>query len=120
MPLKKIEGDSGQLDHDEAGLELLAAVAVEGRPGIGAGDDGSEVAHHLAAVADAQRKGVRALEEGAEFVACRRSLKQHGLGPALPGAEHVAVGEATAGGEAFAKSASLHAAGFADRTCARR
>jgi hypothetical protein len=52
-------GTPRHLDHDEARLELLAAVAHEARPVLGAGNDLGEVAHHLAAVADAQREGVR-------------------------------------------------------------
>ena len=75
-----------QLDHDEAGLELLAAVAVEGRPGFGAGDDGGEVAHHLAAVADAQGEGVLALEEGGKLV-LEAGVEQDGFGPALARAD---------------------------------
>src|SRR3546814_5885656 len=44
------------LQHPEARLELLAAVAQEPRPVRGAGDDVAELRHHLAAVAHAQRE----------------------------------------------------------------
>src|SRR3546814_14884767 len=57
------------LQHPEARLELLAAVAQEPRPVRGAGDDVAELRHHLAAVAHAQRGAVAAGEEGFEHVA---------------------------------------------------
>src|SRR3546814_13203840 len=54
------------LQHPEARLELLAAVAQEPRPVLGTGDDALELRHHLAAVAHAQREAVAAGEEGFE------------------------------------------------------
>ena len=96
------------LDHHHARLELFAAVALESRPVLRAGDDRRQVGHHLATVADAQREAVGASEEGAEFVA-QAVVEQHRLGPALPGAEHVAVGKAAAGGEAL-EIGQMHAA----------
>jgi hypothetical protein len=53
------------LDHAEARLELFRLVARELRPGFGARDDGLQVAHHLAAVADAQAEGVGAAKKAA-------------------------------------------------------
>ena len=50
----------GDFNHDETCLELLAAIALEARPIFRAGNDRRKVAHHLAAVADAQRKAVAA------------------------------------------------------------
>src|SRR5690606_39685987 len=78
-----------------AGLELLAAVAQELRPVAGAGDDVLELAHHLAAVAHAQRERVLASEERGERGAQLRPLEDRG-GPATAGAQHVAVAEAAA------------------------
>ena len=83
------------LDHRKARLELLAAVAMKGRPGLGTRDDRSEVGHHLTAIAYAQRKGVATAEEAFELVA-QAIVEQDGLCPALPGTQHVAIGEATA------------------------
>ena len=54
---------------------------------------------HLAAVAHTQGEGVGPLEEGLELVA-RPRVVEDGLGPALAGAQDVAVGEAAAGGPA--------------------
>ena len=56
--------------------------------------------HHLAAVARAERERVAAREERSNSSRAR-ALKRIGLGPALARAEHVAVGEAAAGGEAL-------------------
>jgi hypothetical protein len=93
-----------QLDHREARLELLDLVALETRPGVGAGNQRLQRAHHLAAVADAEREGVVTAEESRELVA-RARIEQDGARPALAGAKHVAVGEA-ATGDAPLKSAS--------------
>ena len=49
-----------------------------------------QVAHHLAAVTDTQRKTVAALEERGELVA-RTAIEQNGLGPPLTRAQHVAI-----------------------------
>ena len=84
------------LDQTQPGLELLALVAGEARPGLGAGDDGGEGGHHLAAVAHAQGQGVGPLEEGGELLGQRR-VEQDAAGPALAGAQGVAVAEAAAG-----------------------
>ena len=65
-----------------------------------AGNELAQVAHHLAAVAHAQREGVAALEERLELVA-RARVEEDGLRPALARAEHVAVGEAAARREAL-------------------
>ena len=73
------------------------------------GNDLAQIAHHLAAVAHAQREHVAAAEEGLELVA-RARVEQDGLGPALARAEHVAVGEAAAGGDAL-EVCERHASG---------
>src|SRR5690606_18976709 len=54
--------------------------------------------HHLAAVADAERKRIRATEEARELFSKLR-MEQDRLGPALACAEHVAIGESAAGDE---------------------
>ena len=64
------------------------------------GNDLVQVAHHLAAVAHAERERVAAREERRELVA-RARVEQDRLGPALARAEHVAVGEAAARREAL-------------------
>ena len=58
-----------------------------------------ERAHHLAAVADAEREAVGAGEEGGELVA-RPRVEEDRPRPALAAAEHVPVREAAAGHEA--------------------
>ena len=80
-------------DHAEARLELFRLVARELRPGLGAGNDRFQVRQHLAAVAHAEAEGVLAREEGGELVG-QLGVEEDGLGPALAGSEHVAVGEA--------------------------
>ena len=60
-----------------------------------AGHDVAQVRDHLAAVADAERERVRPREERRELIA-RARVEQDRLGPALAGAEHVAVREAAA------------------------
>src|SRR3546814_18166874 len=76
------------LQHPEARLELLAAVAQEPRPVLGTGDDALELRHHLTAVAHAQRDAVAADEEGFAHVAPRRAPEDRGR-PAAAGADHV-------------------------------
>ena len=70
------------------------------RPELRAGNELVQVAHHLAAVAHAERERVVALEERRELVA-RARVEQNGFRPALARAEHVAVGESAARGEAL-------------------
>ncbi len=84
----------------QARLELLGEVALEVRPGLRAGNQLVQVGHHLAAVADAEAEAVATIEEGLELVAGAR-VEEDGLGPALAGAQHVAVGEAAAGRQAL-------------------
>ena len=99
------------LDFHQRGarLELLAQVAHEVRPVLGAGDQILQVGQHLAAVTDPQREGVLAEEEAVEGVAQARVI-ENALGPALAGAQHVAVGEAAAGHQTF-HVVQTHAAG---------
>ena len=80
-------------------LVLLRGVAHEARPVRAARDDVAQAGHHLAAVADTEREGVAAREEALELRA-RALVEQHRLRPAAAGAQHVAVGEATAGRDA--------------------
>ena len=100
MPAKKIDGDVQHFDQRQTRLELLALVARELRPGLGAGDDRRPGCHHLAAVADAERERVGAAEERRELSASC-GLKQDRSRPALAGAQRVAVAEAAAGDEAL-------------------
>ncbi len=86
-------------DHREARLELFRLVARELGPVLGARDDGLQAAHHLAAVADAEREGVAALEEAGELVRQLR-VEQDGLRPALARTQHIAIREAADGNQA--------------------
>ena len=64
---------------------------------------GERLPHHLAAVADAQTESVRSGEERGKLLG-QFLVKENGLGPAFPGTEHIAVGEAAHGqqtGEVF-------------------
>ena len=58
-----------------------------------------QIAHHLTAVAHAQRKSIAAPEKGLEFLA-RPRVEEDGLGPALACAQDIAVRESAAGGKA--------------------
>ena len=88
------------LDLRQAGLELLAAVADELGPVLGARDHRRQRRQHLAAVADAQREAVRTGEEGLER-GLQHRVEEDGARPALAGAQRVAVAETTAGDEAL-------------------
>ena len=113
------EEDAGALlylEGGDAGFEAFGFVLHEARPGVGAGDDAVEVAHHLAAVAHAEGKAVFAGEEGGEFVA-GAGIEECALGPAFTGSEDVAIAEATAGHEAaeiFQRNASADDVGHVD------
>ena len=97
MPAKKIDGDSARSrTQRQARLELLAAVAHEARPALGARDELLERRQHLAAVADAEREACRAAAKNAANSSRARGVEQDRLRPALARAEHVAVGEAAA------------------------
>ena len=71
----------------------------EARPEFCAGNDGSEVTHHLAAVTDAEGECVGAREEGFEFLSSL-GVEEDAFGPAFPGTEDIAVAETAAGCEA--------------------
>ena len=88
------------LDHRDPRLELLGGIAHEMRPVLRAGDDVVQIGHHLAAVADAETEAVAPLEEGRELIA-RATVVEYGLGPALAGAQHIAVGESATGRHAL-------------------
>ncbi len=96
--LEEQRGRALHLQHHEARLELLRLVAHEVRPCFRPGDELVQIAHHLAAVAHAERERVGAPEERLELLACAR-IEQDRFCPSLPSAEHVAVGKAAAGGE---------------------
>ena len=72
MPAKNSDGERRTSTMHEARLELLGVVAHEVRPVRGARNELAQVAHHLAAVADAERERVGAREERGELVARAR------------------------------------------------
>jgi len=84
----------------EPRLVLLGGVALEVRPVVRARNDLLQVRHHLAAVAGAQRERVLAAEEALELLT-GASVEEDRLGPSLARAQHVAVAEAAARGEAL-------------------
>src|SRR5476649_2434176 len=88
------------LNHRNTGFELLGTVTHEVRPELAARDQFAEVGHHLATVAHTQGEAVVTLEEALERVA-GTAVEQGRLGPAFTGTQYVAVGETTAGYEAF-------------------
>jgi hypothetical protein len=51
------------LHHDQARFELFRFVPRKFRPMFRPGNDLTQIAHHLAAIANAQRKGVAAREK---------------------------------------------------------
>ena len=81
-------------------IRTARTVAHEVRPVRGAGNDLVQVAHHLAAVAHAQREGIGAREERCELVAGAR-VEQDRLGPAFARTQHVAVGKPAARDDAL-------------------
>src|SRR5439155_21211958 len=86
-------------EQDEACFELLRSIADEVRPMTAAGNELVQVAHHLAAVAHAEREGAGTCEERRELVP-RPRVEEDRLGPALACAEHVAIGKAATRREA--------------------
>src|SRR6266571_5052905 len=79
---------------------IASVESNSARPLLGAGDQTAQLAHHLTAVAGAEREGVAACEESAELV-LRAGVEQDGHRPARAGPEHVSVGKPAAGGEAL-------------------
>ena len=63
MPWKNSEGVRCTSTIAKRAFELLRPVAHEVRPVRCAGNELAQIAHHLAAVAHAEREGVAALEE---------------------------------------------------------
>ena len=63
-------------------------------------DQRSQVGHHLAAVAHAEREGIGAREEGFKFGA-RARVEQDRLRPASAAAKHVAIRKTATGSEAL-------------------
>ena len=59
-------------------------------------DQLGEIAHHLAAVANAECERVATREKRREFVAGPR-IEQNRLGPAFTGAQYIAIGKTSAG-----------------------
>src|SRR5262245_12426458 len=87
-----------------------------------------QIAHHLTAIADAERKAIFAQEELGELVAGPR-VEQNRLRPALASTEHVSVGEPSTrrdAGEARERNAALddvghvHVVGIEARAIERR
>src|SRR5258706_9754157 len=70
------------------------------RPRFSAWNDFMQIAHHLAAVAYAERKAIGASEKRLELVA-RPAIEQYRLGPALARSQYVAVGKSAARGESL-------------------
>ena len=92
----------------ETGFVLFGRIAHEAWPAIAAGDDFAQVGEHLAAIANAERERRRAREKRREFLARARAVEQDRFGPALPGAEHVAVREAAAGDQGLESARGSH------------
>ena len=87
------------LQHHQPCLELLRAVAHEMRPGRCPGDELAKIAHHLAAIADAQREGVASREKRRELIA-RPRVEQDRLRPSFARPQHIAIRKSTAGHDA--------------------
>ena len=66
---------------------------------IGARDDITKEAHHLAAIADSEGEGIRPFEEGGKHGA-QVVVVEDGVGPSCTCAEDISIAEATAGCEA--------------------
>ena len=85
-------------NHHQPRLELLRAVFHKFRPVIRAGNQFGQISHHLAAVANAQRKTVAACKKCTEVVA-RALVEQDRFSPALATTKHVAIRKSAAGGK---------------------
>ena len=92
---KKQGGRFDDFGHDQARLELLDRIALKTRPVRRAGNQPFQRAHHLAAVADAQGKGIAAREESGELVA-RARVEENRARPAFARPQHVAIGKTAA------------------------
>src|SRR6185437_14540250 len=89
-----------RFDHDKPCLELLRSVSDKSGPMLGARNNLMQVAHHLAAVAYAQGKGISTRKKSLKLIAGPR-IEQDRIGPAFPCAEHIAIRKPPACGEAF-------------------
>ena len=107
MPSRNIDGDGCSSTSEKRPSNCSPRLRTKRGQASRAGNDLLERGEHLAAVADAEREGVLPIEESLELLA-RAGVVEDGLGPALAGAEHVAVGEPAAGHEA-AEFIELHA-----------
>jgi len=76
---------------------------------VGTRDDGFQIAHHLAAVANTQAEAVRAVEEARELFR-QAGVEQNRFRPAFARAQHVTVRETTHGDDAL-EVVQFHAAG---------
>ena len=107
MPARKIDGEGCSSTSEKRPSNCSPRLRTKRGQLCAPGNDLLERGEHLAAIAHAQRERVRAIEEALELLA-RTGVVEDGLGPALAGAEHVAVGEPAAGHEA-AEGIELHA-----------
>ena len=88
------------LNQDQPRFILLGGVASKAWPVSGTGDQFAEVGEHLATVANSQAEGIAAFKKRSKLFA-QAGVEKNRLGPALPGTEDIAVGEATAGRQAL-------------------
>src|SRR5690606_29321728 len=80
--------------HRETRLELLRLVTREFRPRFCARNNGLEITHHLAAVANAKSKSIGTAEEGRKLF-CQLFIEKNSLGPSLTCTQYIAVRETT-------------------------
>ena len=100
MPAKKSDGLSSTSTSDSRASNCSLRLRVNFGQACAPGMMRRQRGHHLAAVADAEREGVAAVEEGGELLGQRR-VEQDRARPAFAGAQRVAVAEAAAGDEAL-------------------
>ncbi len=100
MPSSSRDGLCVTSTEAKARFKAVRLVAHKARPQVAARDQLAQVGHHLTAVAHAERQRLRTMEEGRELIA-HALVEQNRLRPALARAQHVAVGEAAAGYQAW-------------------
>ena len=99
MPAKNSDGVGNTSTRPKRPSNCSERLRTKRGQCVRARDQFLQCGQHLAAVADTERETVLAREVRAELVA-QPPIEQDGLGPALPGTQHVPIGEASAGDEA--------------------
>ena len=119
MPAKKIDGDGRTSTSPTRPSNCSERLRTNRGQCAAPGISDLSAAHHLAAVAHAEREAVARARRTSANCSPQSRVEQDRLRPALAGAEHVAVGEAAAGDEPV-ELVEPRRGPRSGRSCARR